>query len=650
MPKDNNIKPESIHDNTNTTSNSKQLDLLKKHFPNCFDKDGNFISHKMEELVGDAGLELSKESYSLNWLGKSYARLLANEVPRTLLKEDKAHNTKEANKQSENLLIKGDNLEVLKHLSNAYSESVKMIYIDPPYNTGGDGFVYDDDRKFTKEELSKLAGIDEDEAQRILEFTSSKSNSHSAWLTFMYPRLYVARELLREDGVIFISIDDNEVSQLKLLCDEVFGEENFVAQIPRRVKASGKTTDKIAINHDFLLIYEKVDSKFIQLKHDFKGYDFKDEFFDKRGYYKLNQTLDYDSLSYSKSLDYIIEKEGLVLCAGGDIDAWNSRQDGIHNRADWAWRWNKELFEFGYNNGFIVIKKGKDRPRIYTKTYQKVRINNRTLTIETFIRGKSITTLEFTNKEYSNDNATKEIKNIFSKSYFDYAKPTSLIKQLIQINTCKDAVILDFFAGSGTTAHAVMALNAEDGGDRKFITVQIPEKTDEKSEAFKAGYETIFDITKARIEKASEKLGDKSGFKIFETMPIFEGYLDDIIELSEDTKLFNGSNLNEEELEAVLTTWKTYDGSKLTEPLEEVKLAEYTAQYGANTLYFMQKGFSEEALKALMIRLDKDKTFEPSKLVLFGYNFESKYQRELKEALNIYTNKKEIDLEMVVRY
>jgi len=208
--------PRHLYDNSNITSNSKQLELLKRHFPNCFDREGNFISHKMQEIVGESGLDISRESYSLNWLGKSYARLLANENPRTLLREDKEHNSKEANQNSENLLIKGDNLEVLKHLTHAYSESIKMIYIDPPYNTGGDGFVYNDDRKFTVDELSRLAGIDRDESKRILEFTASKANSHSAWLTFMYPRLYVARELLREDGVIFISIDDKEVFNLYL--------------------------------------------------------------------------------------------------------------------------------------------------------------------------------------------------------------------------------------------------------------------------------------------------------------------------------------------------------------------------------------------------------------------------------------------------
>jgi len=159
---------EIINDNSNTTANSTQIEILKKHFPNCFDKNGNFITHKMQEIVGENGLELSKESYSLNWLGKSYARLLANEKPMTFITEDKKHNTNEINQNSQNILIQGDNLEVLKHLTNAYSEQIKMIYIDPPYNTGSDGFVYNDNRKFSVSQLAKLAGIDRDEAKREL--------------------------------------------------------------------------------------------------------------------------------------------------------------------------------------------------------------------------------------------------------------------------------------------------------------------------------------------------------------------------------------------------------------------------------------------------------------------------------------------------
>jgi len=231
-------KDKMIYSNSATTANSKQLAVLKEHFPQCFDKNGAFKIETLQEIIRESDADFSKESYGLNWLGRSYARLLANEEPRTMLSENFEYNTKPENKDSENLLIKGDNLEVLKHLTHAYAEKVKMIYIDPPYNTGSDGFVYQDNRKFTKEELAKLAHIDEDEAERIINFTLNSSNSHSAWLTFMYPRLYVARRLLKDDGVIFISIDENEVAQLKMLCDEVFGEQNFVANFLWKKKST----------------------------------------------------------------------------------------------------------------------------------------------------------------------------------------------------------------------------------------------------------------------------------------------------------------------------------------------------------------------------------------------------------------------------
>jgi len=219
----------------NTTRNikttNKTLEKLKKDFSHCFDKTRNFDFDKLKKELSQNEVNFSKESYGMDWLGKSYARLLASDEATTLLKEDEDWNKKQENKNSQNLLIKGDNLEVLKHLSNAYYEKVKMIYIDPPYNTGSDGFVYQDDRKFTYQELSRLAGIDEEKAKRILDFTQSKSNSHSAWLTFMYPRLYIAKQLLKDDGVIFVSIDDNEVAQLRLLMDEIFGEEHFVGSL-----------------------------------------------------------------------------------------------------------------------------------------------------------------------------------------------------------------------------------------------------------------------------------------------------------------------------------------------------------------------------------------------------------------------------------
>ena len=255
---------DEINKNKDITANSEQLAALKAQFPSCFDKDGRFRPDKLEDIVRASGADITREGYKLDWLGKSYARLLANLKTETLLAPNAEHNERPENAGSENLLIQGDNLDVLKHLVNAYSEKVKMIYIDPPYNTGSDGFVYNDTRKFTVLELQRLAGVEEDEAQRILDFTESSSNSHSAWLTFMYPRLYVARELLREDGVIFISIDDNEQAQLKLLCDEVFGPENFVAEFVWNTDGHTDNQYDVKVNHEYICLYSKTSASALE--------------------------------------------------------------------------------------------------------------------------------------------------------------------------------------------------------------------------------------------------------------------------------------------------------------------------------------------------------------------------------------------------
>ena len=632
-------KKEIFNDNSDITSNSKQIALLKQHFPNCFDKEGNFLTHKIEELLGDAGVELSQESYSLHWLGKSYARLLANENPRTLLKEEKTHNSKESNKKSENLLIKGDNLEVLKHLTNAYSQSIKMIYIDPPYNTGSDGFVYNDKREFTVSHLSKLAGVDVDEAQRILDFTSSKSNSHSAWLTFMYPRLYIARELLRDDGVIFISIDDNEVAQLKLLCDEIFGEENFVEEF---IWKNGRTSSSIFTNeHEYILCYAKVVENI-----DFISYTGEDSLITDRCVKPISKKNPAVDILFKKGIKFNSEDKIFPSHFGNKekieiIDGIFECKDGLLRsdviiRAGWTM---KDMIERWLQKEEVIDLKGQKVTEFYFKSNGVLQYIKERGTIhpKTIIQ-------DFTTKQ-----GTVEVTSLFKSKVFSYPKPIKLI-QFLMLLTNKNDTILDFFAGSGTTAHAVMALNKEDGGNRKFITVQIAEETDEKSEAYKAGYKTIFDITKARIEKASEKLEDRSGFKIYETTPIFEGYLDDIEELDVDTTLFDGRSLDSEELEQLLTTWRVDDGMRLSDEIKVVDLAGYKAYWGVDSIYFMESGFTTDVLKAFIAKLDNDPTFEPSKLVLFGYNFESRYQREVTEALRNYTNKKEIELDMLIRY
>ena len=638
------IREENINDNSDITANSKQLAILKENFPNCFDKDGDFIVAKMEEIVKGSGLELSKESYSLNWLGRSYARLLANENPLTMLKEDKEHNNEENNKNSQNILIKGDNLEVLKHLKNSYENQVKMIYIDPPYNTGNDGFVYNDDRKFTISELSTLAGISDDEAKRVLEFTKSSSNSHSAWLTFIYPRLYIARELLKEDGVIFISIDDNEVSQLKLLCNEIFGEENFIGNITWESKTKSQNTkssvNKLQPKVEYILLYTKKDKRrFNLIKVGSKEYPKIDE----KGVYR----------------DYPLE----VMDAGG-----------IRGRKTMVYPINGINPPTGkqWKIGEITVNEYITRDDLFIEGNSiilKMRPDNENSDIAKPFWGfleKDIGTAE---------SAKKELTDILKseKHGFDTVKPILLIKRLIFHATDENDIVLDFFAGSGTTAQAVMQLNAEDGGDRKFILVQIDEPIDPKKN--KMAYDfvkdelnreepTIFEITKERIIRAWQKIKDEIssditknindfdlGFKIYETTPFLENNLDNMDKFQDSKpQLFDVSLMSEEDFNALLTTWKVYDGMKLTDELIEIKFKDYIAYYGDKKLYFIHGGFTTEDLLELIKKLDEDVSFEPNQLIVFGYNFESKYQREIDEALSNYSNKKSIEIDMIVRY
>lgn len=414
---------------------------------------------------------------------------------------------------SENLYIEGDNLEVLKLLQETYLGKVKMIYIDPPYNTGND-FVYEDDFAQRTEDYMGNSGQYDEEGNRMVTNTESNGRFHTDWLNMIYPRLKLAKDLLADDGVIFISIDDNEIENSLKVCSEVFGKENYLACFPRVTKKAGKTTDAIARNHDYLLTYAKSSAVKLYLpSHTDDGFKFSDEFIDTRGKYKLNQTLDYDSLQYSASLDYPITIKGKTFYPGQSYEKYLERQKGNHARADWAWRWSKELFEFGFKNGFIVIKDYESYSRIYTKTYQNCRIvkKGNGFQLEYMERTKAISTLEFIENEYSNDNSKKNITQVFDAAVFDYSKPVELLRTITSYATSTSDLVLDFFSGSATTAHAVMKLNAEDGGHRKFIMVQLPEKTDEKSEAYKAGYKNICEIGKERIRRAGKQILSAGG-------------------------------------------------------------------------------------------------------------------------------------------
>ncbi|WP_460169766.1 site-specific DNA-methyltransferase [Campylobacter concisus] len=654
------MRAQDIFDNKNITANSKQLAILKQNFPQCFDKSGKFDIETLSQILGVENIK--KEGFELKFLGKSYARLTANLNPKTLLMPDIDHNSK--NENAQNLLIKGDNLEVLKHLKNAYFESIKMIYIDPPYNTGSDGFVYKDDRKFSIDELSSLAGISQEEAKRVLEFTAKGSNSHSAWLSFIYPRLYIARELLRDDGVIFISIDDNEQAQLKILCDEIFGEENFVACLPTIMNLKGNNDEFcFAGTHEYTIVYSKNKNLLRLGEFNIDDEELDDWQIDEKGYFKqganLKATGEAGRREDRPSLFFpiFIDADNKIYISDNDNPPFKNLEViyPITNNQEMRWRWSKEKFKKDIDD-VIVSRSGtiglykKQRPSLGDMPSKKPK------------------TL-FYKPSYSSGNGTAEVKNLFGEKIFSNPKPLQLLIDFIQISTNKDDLILDFFAGSGTTAHAVMAQNLEDGGNRKFILVQLDEKIDERNSKvaydfcknkLKSKNPTIFDITKERILRAAQSLSlslseddARLKFKIFSAVPLLKSYLDNYLDGDSDTKepnLFPKNELSKDDLTALLTTFAVYDGIKLTDELKRVDLGGYDAYYSQKKLYLINENFNGKNLKALVEKIDSDKEFAPEKIVIYEPSFESTRWRELDEAIKNYANKKNLQISLIVRH
>jgi len=678
---------------------NKDLETLRINFPHCFDKEGNFQLEKFKNNLSEKEINFSTESYGLDWLGKSYARLLASDPATTLLKADETHNSKPENANSENLLIKGDNLEVLKHLTGAYYEQVKMIYIDPPYNTGSDGFTYQDDRKFTVKELQQLIGVDAEKAKRILDFTQGKSNSHSAWLTFLYPRLYISKQLLKDEGVIFVSIDDNEVTQLRLLMDEVFGEENYIGTFIINSTPNARDYGHIGKMHEYCIFYanklNKTETNLLEDKN--KRFTFKDEKggFNVHPLYNSNVAFTPENrenlyypfyLNPEKQLSELGEEFYEISLTKNENHIEIYPPKSVKDGVQFVWRWGKPK-SLGELNKEIVG---------YLTEDEEFRIVQKMRTSEKLIR--SI----LSDKEFSSRRGTAEVEKIFGKKVFSFPKPIELLNNLIKVATDKDSIVLDFFAGSGTTGDSLFQINSEDGGNRRFILVQIPELIDQKQN--KVGYNfvkkelgidtpTIFDITKERIIRAAKKTKDvlipnkinekeaelkelegkldleekeekinllkteiKSlkhqdlGFKVFETTPIWEDYNFEAEQFDSSQTLFDAGKLDEADIKALLVTWKTNDNISLSQELEIVDLGGYTAFYGQGKLYLLYKNFTTENLKAVLEKIDTDKTFNPTSIIAFGYHFESKSLRELSENVKQYANKKKIDIDFITRY
>lgn len=434
------------------------------------------FSHK---IIGGG----TTERYEFTWVGKNASRVEANTTTnktlRPCIEESKDWDN------TENLYIEGDNLEVLKLLQNSYFNKVKMIYIDPPYNTGND-FIYIDDFAQNIDEYEEAKGSFDEEGNRLFKNTDTNGRFHSDWCSMIYPRLVLARNLLADDGVVFISIDDNEQENLKKICDEVFGEKNFIAQVIwERAYAPVNLKKHFSENHDYIICYAKDIDKAIcnglpRASEANDRYSNPDN--DPRGVWQ-SDNLSVGPIVQSKIYEIITPGGRKVLPPEG-----------------YCWRLTKEKFkEYIEDNRIWFGKDGNNVPRI-KRFLSEVKQSVTPMTI-----------WKYSEVGHSQD-AKQNLKKLFDgKSFFDYPKSVELIKRCIQLYSNESSIILDFFSGSATTAHAVMQLNAEDGGKRKFIMVQLPEKTDEKSEAFKAGYKNICEIGKERIRRAGEKIKEEAG-------------------------------------------------------------------------------------------------------------------------------------------
>ena len=513
------------------------LDALYQIAPSCFTEAADPNTGKIKrmvnfdtlrQLLGDDAVEDAPEAYEFNWVGKQAARAeVLRPINKTLrpVKEDSVDWD-----TTQNLYIEGDNLEVLKLLQKSYLGKVKMIYIDPPYNTGND-FVYHDDFARSQAEEDLFAGNVDEQGNRFIKNTDSNGRYHSDWCSMIYSRLMVARSLLTDDGAIFISIDDNEQENLKRICDEIFGEANYIGKIAVVNNLKGRNDKKdIATCHEYLCIYGKTEfaaggmplteeQKLKFDKRDEKGNPYQLRDLRKRG--RPDRREDRPNMFFP--IYYNVErKECSLEPQAGWIEILPLRGDG----SDGRWRWGKDrvkqnlsILEPRYSH--ISGRWGIEHRVYLNPTLNPVCNEDDEEELEERVsKSKSF----WMGGDLSSDVGRRQLKELFENAYFDYPKSIGFIINTLYMGAEQDSIILDFFSGSATTAHAVMQLNAEDGGNRKFILVQLPEETTEDSEAYKAGYKNICEIGKERIRRAGKKIKEENplttqdldtGFRVF---------------------------------------------------------------------------------------------------------------------------------------
>ena len=612
--------------NETVQPNAAFLNELKGKLPEFFTNNGSFDLNKFMSQLKDKNINELSEGYQLDFIGKDYARRQAGEMPTTVIVPDEEQNNGEG-KDSKNLFFTGDNLEVLRHLQTAYANKIDVIYIDPPYNTGNGDFVYPDNFEYSDEKLKDMFGLDDDQVERLKSIQGK--SSHSAWLTFMYPRLVLAKKLLSKNGVIMISIDDNEYANLSQLISEIFGEENLDTLIWNK-ESNGKSGSLKSVKH-FRRIHEYVLVGYINKEVNFK---------------QIHEAL--------KGRENEFETANLAVNSEmerKDHPNYYSITNPFGEVFTRQWKWSKEKIDNLKKENLIYWgSDGHKQPRLIIPFDER-----RTIYLQSILNYGS-TTL-----------GRNEFEELVGKNMFSYPKPTELLKKILETSSKKDSVIMDFFAGSSTTADAVMQLNAEDGGHRKFIMVQLPEKTYHTNKdgkevptkggkaAYNAGFKSVDQISRERIRRAAKKIRQDNeltlpedfdgSFKHYRVVKPVKQTLEEIDDFDpNNTNLFTNmvDGFSSKSLgidgdatgeETILTTWLAKDGYSFNTNVQDLKFGNYMAhQVENNRLYLINDGWGADHTKELLNQLGTHQLNVQS-VVIFGYSFNVAELRELENGL-----------------
>lgn len=621
-----------IDANNDVTAGAKEIEILKEHFPACF-HNGAFDVERLKEYLKDK-INVTEEGYELRFLGKSYARLLASLDTTTVVVPDEEHNNLPENKDSKNIYISGDNLDALKHLLKSYAGGVKCIYIDPPYNTGSDDFVYADSFNFTVEELASKLSISEEQASRVLDLTRRGSATHSAWLMFMLPRLLLARDLLSKDGVIFISIDDNEQSNLKFLCDDIFGEENMICSFiwKKRQMVDSRTKNGASKDHDYLLCYGRMtDNRILGKESDKTKYSNPDN--DPRGPWMSADMTGLATASQRPNLHY---------------DLTNPNSGITYPCPDTGWRYEPTRMSELIANGEVIFpKENTGRPR--RKKYM--------CDLESEYTGLS----SVLDTVYSTQ-GTRELRELYGgKELFDFPKPVEYIKQIlsqgISPSDKEDVYVLDFFGGSSSSAHAAMELISQEE-KLNYILVQIQAPFDVQTEAYKAGFKTIDELGINRIKRAANKIREKNplfhgdlGFKHF-TLQEPTNQSIEKMERFEPHSIFGDKTLVDEfGVPTILTTWLVRDGYGLTPNVQTLNIKGYDVYYADKHLYIINPNLSNEVIATILDKYQSEADFNPQNIVIYGYALSWSELQGLKDNLRIiHDGEKNMRINFDIRY